>query len=621
MNTKIVSLAATICIVGCSALYATTSELRSPLNLLYRGGTAHYPLAHLDEERMWNVDVWGAGYCRNADRAYMPCHECECIKKERSTSHTENLAALFFGKESFRAEEAFGGGIILVPTGVPALSFARLFPQFEYSEKGVFLGVHVQREVYDSDWHFGGRLSLPVKVIDVKQRRACGLEVEGAGDGEEGLGDVIVRRQEFTDSDVLGSSNVLNNVNGYRLDFLSTLFLNGSPLVVYGNGLVDTTIAGFDITNFNPSQWPLQADALAYGLRANDGKITSAIQVAGNASATPANNLARNLGGLDSGSPDAGVVKLQADGNDASGNIDGYRLEFQHAPVDYSSGLALDRAKQGTIFIVPNSTGQGLLISEANAMQNAIDYAINQLLLGDENSATAFFRSHGIDLCKSDRSSGAGDLYAEWYTGVQKPEWFLDGLVGLQLPTGKKSCDVKRIYFQPTGNNGHVELRGGFDAGWHPIPRFSMRLFAAYAHVFDAIEMKAPAFAGATIRNLPVGNQVAAHTKWDYFLGNLDLSFYPNCADCGLSLGYEIYAKRNDKVCFCKSRATDFFGNEYDLDPCILAQDTDTITHKIRGEFFHRIDCCEYFIGASYILGGLYAMKETEFHAGVVVYF
>lgn len=611
MNTRILSMAAAICIVSCSVLYAT-SEIRSPLNLLYRGGTAHYPLAKMHPDAMWNVDLWGAGYCRSASKAFMPCDECCPGRGDKPTSHTEDLSALFFGKEEFRAEEAFCGGILTVPTGVPALSFARLTPQFEYSEKGVFLGVHVQREVYDSDWHFGGRLSLPIKVIDVKQRRSCGTEVDGGGSGEEGLGDVIVRRQEFTDSDVLGDSNVLNNVSAYRLDFLSTLFLNGNPLVVYGDTINDTTIAGFDITNYNQTLWPGLADAMAYGLRASDGKITSAIDVA---STDPVNNLARNMGSPES---DPNVVLLAADG---SGGVDGNRLEFQAAPIDYSSGLALNRTAQSQIFIVPNSTGNGSLITDANAMQNAIDYAINQLTANGTTSATTFFREHGIDLCKSQRVSGAGDLYAEWYTGVQKPEWFLDGLVGLQLPTGNRNRNVKRVYYQPTGNNGHVELRGGFEGGWQPMHRFSLRAFAAVAHVFDAIEMKAPAFAGATIRNLPVGNQVAAHVSWDYFLGNIDFSFYPDCANCGLSIGYEGYAKRHDKVCFCKSRSTDFFGQECDLDPCILEKDTNTVTHKIRGEFFHRIDCCEYFIGASQVLAGRFAMKESEFHAGVVVYF
>ena len=53
----------------------------------------------------------------------------------------------------------------------------------------------------------------------------------------------------------------MNNVNGYRLDFLSALqFIDGSPMVVYGDGASDTKVAGIPITLFTDrGQEPIEA--------------------------------------------------------------------------------------------------------------------------------------------------------------------------------------------------------------------------------------------------------------------------------------------------------------------------------------------------------------------------
>ena len=180
---------------------------------------------------------------------------------------------------------------------------------------------------------------------------------------------------------------------------------------------------------------------------------------------------------------------------------------------------------------------------------------------------------------------------------------------------------LDRIYWQPTGNNGHFEFRGGLEGGVHRS-WFALRGMATYTHVFDHTEMRAPAFAGATIKNIPVGGAVPARVNWGYFWGNLDVTiFHPKCCECGLVFGYELYAKQSDKVCFCKSTAKDFLGFTHKLDDTILEEGTNTRLHKIRGEFFHRIGCCEYFGGAYYSLAGRFALKETEFHVGAAIYF
>ena len=125
------------------------------------------------------------------------CDECNW---NGSTTSTTCLSKLFFGKTSFLGEEAFANGILTVPSGYPALSFAKITPQFEYNECGVFIGMHAQKDICDSCWAVGWRASLPISRVEVQQRRSCGCEAV-----EEDFGNVIVRRQEFTDADADGA--------------------------------------------------------------------------------------------------------------------------------------------------------------------------------------------------------------------------------------------------------------------------------------------------------------------------------------------------------------------------------------------------------------------------------
>lgn len=608
MNKRLLSIVGILSIFCHMLMVATTSELLSPLS--HQRGSIHYPIVGLEKDACWALDAWGIGYCRKACSAYL-CNKCNW---SGVTTNTEDLAALFFGKSTFLGEEAFANGMLLEPSNFPALSFAKLSPRFDYNEYGVFVGLHAEREICDSCWHIGWRASLPIKRVSVEQRRSCGTEqIEEASD-------VIVRRQEFTNADIFGEGSRTNNVNGYRLDFLSSLqFIDGTPLVKYGNGASDTTIGTVPVTLFTERGGdPIEATLAPMSvLRADDGKITSAIDIT---SPAEINNLGRNLGPAPYTSFSEVVPwLLNADGTNGT---NGERRFFSQT-IDYASGLALDRAEQAKWFLVANSQGANNgenIFPEANTVQNIIEYIIGRLNAGD-SSALAFFRNHGVDFCLSDCATGAGDLYAEWFGGFHRPTWYLDVLVASILPSGKVNDNARRIYSQPAGNNGHFEFRGGIEGGWHR-EWFAVRGFASFTHVFDHTQMRAPAFKGAMIKNIPVGSPVPARVQWGYFWGNLDVTiFHPQCCDCGLTFGYELYAKQKDSVCFCHSTAKDFFGFTHPLDDRILEENTDTRLHKIRGEFFHHIGCCEYFVGGYYGIAGRYAMKETELHFGVSIYF
>jgi hypothetical protein len=613
MNKRILGIVTVVQLLGSGVLFAATSEFRSPLNDLQRRGHIHYDFAPLCPEKLWHTELWGAGYVRSAREALIGCGDDDiCCTWNKSTTNKAELAKLFFGKECFRGEEAFANGIILFPevSGNPALALNKLCPRFKYTEKGVFLGMNVVRNVCESNWHLGMRASIPVKVIDVDQARSCGSEQI-----EKDAGNVIVRRQEYNEGTAEETNTTLLGVNAYRLDFLSTLqFVDGTPLVNYGNGTTThTLIAGQDINAFEDHSAPIQPPATApmYVLTANDGKITTADP------------------GLMSGTEDLALA-IAADGDlppDGSFTGNDQRLQFRYAN-NYRAHLALDREAQSKLFLVPslNAAGGGVLFPEANIVQNNIDFILNRQTLAGEDSALSFFHDHGIDFCTAQHTSGVGDLYLEWYAGYEPEcrEWFWNGLFAFTIPTAKKLCDSgKLVYYQPTGNNGHFEFRLGTEGGWHPANWFGFRTFLSYNHVFQHTERRAPFFEGATVKNIPSGDPIPVKISYHYFLGNVDFTLvHPRCDKCGVAFGYELYARSKDKMCCCNSQATDFFGYTYGVDCCCCAPaKTNTTTHKIRGEFFMRHECCELFIGGFFVPAGRYAMREAEGNIGITIYF
>jgi len=630
MNKIILSIVTVVGIFGCGGLFAATSELRSQIYL--QRGFLHYPLKQLRHEECWHVDLWGAPYFRNAYNAFIKCDQAttsscgkssDCSDKKELTTNTGELAKLFFGKECFRGEEAFANGILIGPeaSGNPALILNKLCPRFKYTEKGVYLGLHAKRNLCNSNWHVGMRTSLPIKTIDVEQQRSCGSEQI-----EEQAGNLVVRRQEIaqyidpnTGDCVTGSD--MNNVNAYRLDLLSILnWVDGTPLVKYGNGTNITTIADEPVVAWEDDIPPIppytNETAPMYLFSSQDGTISSVLRMQGPYASIPCLglNLAQSVP-ADGDLPADGVV-----------NTNGLRYQLRSAN-NYAAGLALNRDAQGKLFLIPNLTNLSgeTLTPESNLVQNAIDYVLNQLQGSGEDSAIAFFKKHNVDFCVADHVTGIGDWYFEGYCGCEGccREWFLDGILGVVAPTAKKPRNAAdRIYYQSPGNSGHLELRGGLELGWRFSDCAALRAFGSYTHVFKRNELRAPFFKGATVFNIPAGDPLNYKVSWNYFWGNIDFTIiYPPCSNCGITIGYEIYAKEKDNVECCVTEAQDFFGFTHTIDCSCAAKRTNTQTHKIRGEMFFNTSCCDFFIGGYYTIAGKYAMKETLLNAGLVIYY
>ena len=201
----------------CGGSLHATFQFRTPLSLDDRG-YMHWLLAPADQawwydmmpsektNTPWNIHMWGAGYIRQADRAFSKHERClsdcpnarssECLR-DKVTRDTVTLSQLFFGQQVFRGEEAFVGGTfagtstqalqtqLLVNSINPFLSFAQIAPNFSYTEQGANMGVDFARYVgTDDKWHVGGRINIPFKLIAVEQEDFL----------EEGLDDVYVTR-------------------------------------------------------------------------------------------------------------------------------------------------------------------------------------------------------------------------------------------------------------------------------------------------------------------------------------------------------------------------------------------------------------------------------------------
>src|SRR4029079_2080544 len=94
-------------------------------------------------------------------------------------------------------------------------------------------------------------------------------------------------------------------------------------------------------------------------------------------------------------------------------------------------------------------------------------------------------------------------------------ECFLDGLIAVIWPTGKKQENGGDVFFQSTGHWRHFELRLGMEGGWKPREWFAFQFDWTYNHVFERTQPKAAPFLGATVRN--IGPNDFAKVKWDYF--------------------------------------------------------------------------------------------------------
>jgi len=604
----------------CGGSLHASFEFRTPLSLEDRG-YMHWLLAPADKawwydmmpsekkNTEWNIHMWGAGYVRTANKAFAKHDSCNTgpgcptvFCRNAVTRDTASLSQLFFGQELFRGEQAFANGTFagapsatqeLVNGINPFLAFARIAPNLKYDERGANMGIDFARYVgRDDRWHVGGRINIPFKIIEIEQD----------GSAEETLDDVVVTRIISADVGV-----VPNNIDyAYRFDFLSTLVFNSTlvpvlpvPIVRYNvppaadPGTIDIT--GKRVTGTSASE-TLQVP-VAYVTKSDCGGLP----------AVPFRKAASEVAGA-----------LGADGQGDNGST-----YFFQTGVDYVNNLRNDRLAQSQLFLVPRAiTPGGNITTDAATIQTNIRALIDADLLISE-PASEFFLNNDINIFADERIVGIGDLATEFYFGRgDYDNWFVDGIFGLTFPTAKKQPTSNRVYYKPTGNNGHVEVKLEVDGGWKPRSWFAFEIRPAFSHAFRRTEKRAAPFEGATVINL--GPEIEADVSWSYFVLRTDFSFFhPHNPDLGFVLGYELFVKGHDHVSIeCQKTATNLLGQpDQPLSACNLERNTNSLSNKLRGEIFYRCHYFEVFGGGTQIVSGRNVMKETQGHLGLAIYF
>ncbi len=625
MNKSFIRIAALCSVVSSSVMHAT-AQFRSPLSYENRG-VMHYELKPLREtwwfdavasenckERCWNYTLWTLAYARGANKAFFnDSLDCDGNFKNSTTRKTASLSQLWFGidtqAESFKGEQTLAGGTIsndAILAENAALAWSFITPEFKYDEKGIAWGLDARKYFgKDNRWYVGKRANLPFKIVEVKQCPSAD------GSISEGLEDVMLERPLDTAGDV----DPTQVEYAYRLDFLSTLVrsyqqltqLVPVPLVQYTDGSPtagETQIANQIITAPNAGVFDGDVPPV-YAIRRVDHT----------APAIPYRKQEFQVSG-----------SLAADG---SGGSDDAVLFFLES-TNYAAGLGSDRAAQSELWIVPRRLDSAdQLVTPAQSIRNSVKAIVDASQGTIDLTAADIFRNEcGIDLSACEREVGLGDLNTEVYVGYQADKWFVDGIVGILFPTGKTDSDTNRIYFQTTGNNGHFEIKLGLEGGWQPTEWFAFRWDWAYHHAFQRTEKRAATFAGATIRN--IAPEIDVKVQWNYFVLHTDFNFFHPCnSDLGGVISYELFAKQNDRVrlscpetaCGVSGAAIDCLGQSGQLDLTLMEKRTNSMSHKIRGEVFHRVAFGELFAGASQIIAGRDVMKESEAHLGIAVYF
>lgn len=620
---------AVVCSIMVSGMLCATSQFRSPLYYENRGviytelkpvkDTWWYSSVASEDckERCWNWTLWTSVYGRSAGQAFFnDSIDCDGNYKNKSTRNTVSLSQLWFGIDtpatSFKGVQTLAGGKVsdqAVLANNSALGWSFITPKFTYDEKGMVWGFDARKKFgKDNRWYVGKRANLPFKIVEVNQ---CVDNSDGSI--SEGLEDVALERP----LDSAGDVDPTQVEFAYRLDFLSTLALSyqdnlgqiiATPLVEYRDGSPtggETQIAGFIVTAPNAGTDANANVPPVYAIRKTDGLIP----------AIPFRKQASQVTG-----------SINPNG---SGGINDSVLFFLQN-TDYQNGLGLDNTAQSQLWIVPRRRASAdQLVTDAQAVRDAIRAIIDANVGTINQTAADIFRNQcGIDLAQCERVVGLGDLNTELYLGYQYDNWFMDGMIGVLFPTGTKNSDPNRIYYQTTGNNGHFELKLGLEGGWNPVEWFAFRWDWAFHHAFERTEKRAAAFKDATIRN--IAPTIDVGVKWDYWVLHADLNFFHPCnSELGAVISYELFAKNKDRVhlacpeteCNVAGTALDCLGQSGQLDLNQMEKRTNSMTHKLRGEVFHRVAFGSLFGGASQVVAGRNAMKETEVHLGIAVYF
>ncbi len=542
-----------------------------------------------ESDRCFDVRLWAAGFNRTATKATGKDSFNTVNDGTRVGCDNDEIAKLFFAKSPFYLQNAFENNEIMFPSDAtttnPLLNFAKVSPHLAYNETGVMFGFEISAQVPRCErWNWGVRGTIPFVNRSIEQLKCCSELIDGAA-----LSDVV---QTFVVEQAANVETIYNSF-AVRLDVATALKQNGvntvSPsLVTYSGNTVK--ISGDDTG------------------KTQLGDANASIHVIGSSTGTlPAYPF--------SATQATAQAATSVDGSGSNiGN--GSRGRFVSG-TDYTA-LGASSTAQSQLFIVPtlNVNGKFLAPIKTTNIIGEIQARLNSF----DADVADFLAANGITF-DSQRVQGPGNLDLEAFLNYHFCcPIFLEGRVGLTLPTDNTTNEPGKVFLLPTGNNGHVEVDLGLAGGWDMCDWAKLYGDLSYNWVLSSSECIAGSFKNATVKN--IGPKTNADIDWQYFLAHIDLTIIPPCLKCiGFDLGYQFYWKRKDDIDFCNKTVTDLVGTTKTLNSCVLEKMTKIISHKLSAEVFTVNSCVDFFGGFSHVIGGKNVMKEAEWHIGMAIKF
>ncbi len=620
----------------------------------------------------WLFSTWTAAHSRWANRSFL-CHGTD----------TSSLPSVIFGKETFTIQESFEQNPVVLTTGSfenSSLLFAlsKFTPAASYTDHGMTVGGRFEYPIWQNQGRIGLRAALPFKTVRMERddQNLCQSDT---------VEDFVIRNDEarMVDATMGGTPpgvQVFTGINRYKMSLLAQLrhitrngtvvpalkLLNGTAAVPKPSGFYGDQYKSFGVT---PSNNAIQSSGTLSHKQGYNGTDIPFVIIRSNGVFPPfgtgcAVTVKAADGTFDAASPSLGAntrvvfgavytqLTVPAANNATPALSDLLALEptLSNVTTDPNKGYAFVQDRDYTnlvnqpgfdnLWVTPVFNGNTLQMTQVAAGITAL---IDSDLLRFQQGAECLLAEQCFVFQTYERT-GLGDLDLDaFYEHTFNDNWRAELWLGVRFPTGGSSKFCGNPYRVQTGNGNHYEVKVGGLVGWQtPCNWLALKADLSYSWVLEATEQRAAAFKGATITN--VGPCVCANVDWGYLTGHVDFNFYhPKSRKLGTMVGYEIYYKTEDNVCFKQKTLTNHFlggvwsneagkpadqtvvGSQFSdyamtLDNKVAEHNTERIAHRLRAEtHWHAHKYWSFYAGGAYTFAGKNIFRESEMHGGIAI--
>lgn len=476
-------------------------------------------------------------------------------QKSRGAKSENTLAAIFFGRSYFTAQQAHYNQ-------QPYLQFPFsdeiVSPRLSFKEKG-FIAVFSYESEHSDEWAFGFEFSIPWKEIIIKNK------------SDESCSQLDLCNSKNIDDLFLTDDS--NGVSDFAINMDFALKLPSQsqgagaqvPLInvendVYGN---QPTIGAVLVTELLFNQIDQNPVTVLKSLTKPEPPFFIDVGLG----ISPASNTARGLPSLDSNGAIAGVALEQ-----------GERARFV-STVDYGQ-LKSNKNLLQSLWLVPSATvlPTPVLTNRAHMIGKRIKDLTNTLTKNVQEE----FELSGLSF-NTTKQKGVGDiglkLYALYRCASNKTVHIATGFL---FPSSGSLSEQKskNLFAVPRGSNGHTQpfLQTNFT---HSVCRwFSYGVGLLMSYALPASEFIPASFQGALVKNC--GPLTKANISWLSVLFDAHFSFFvPLESEYKpyLVTSYQIYYKSFDRLSFKYQNGYDWAGNFYPLSSAVAQKGSNRIAH------------------------------------------